>query len=511
MSHWITLPIILPLLTGVAMLLLSPMGIQLQRGLNLIATVSLLVCVGMLLQETAGGDFQTYALGNWPAPFGIVLVMDRLSALMLSLTAVVALFSLLYAIHGLDAKGRYFHALFQFQLMGLNGAFLTGDLFNLFVFFEVLLIASYGLLLHGGGAKRVRAGLHYVVLNLVGSTLFLVALGVLYGATGTLNMADLALRTAHAEPHFGFLLRTGALLLLVVFGLKAALLPLYFWLPGAYSNTSAPVAALFAIMTKVGIYSIIRVFTLIFGATAGASAYVATPWLLPLALATLALGTLGVLASRDLRRQIAYFVVVSVGTLLTAVGLSDTQGLSAALVYMVHTTLVTAGMFLLADIIAIQRGSVVDQPAPPLRHPLLPGVLFFLGAAALAGMPPLSGFIGKFMILKAAQGNPAMGWIWSVILVSSLLGIAALVHMGSALFWKTETAEPRDTPGLGATLLPAAMLLLCSPFVTLFGGPITDFTNAAARQLTDTQHYMESVLGTPYMDSVIARSGERSP
>jgi multicomponent K+:H+ antiporter subunit D len=288
-------------------------------------------------------------------------------------------------------------------------------------------------------------------------------------------------------------------------------LPLYFWLPGAYSNTSAPVAALFAIMTKVGIYGIIRVFTLIFGANAGASAFVATPWLLPLALATLALGTLGVLASRDLRRQISYFVVVSVGTLLTAVGLSDTEGLNAALVYMIHTTLVTAGMFLLADIIGTRRGSVADQPAPPLRHPLVPGVLFFLGAAALAGMPPLSGFIGKFMILKAAQNNPAMGWVWSVILISSLLGIAALVRMGSALFWKTETAEPRDSAGMGAALLPVAMLLLCSPFVTLFGGPITDFTNAAARQLIDTQHYMESVLGTPYMDSVIARSGERSP
>jgi multicomponent K+:H+ antiporter subunit D len=509
MTHWIIAPILLPLLSGIAILLFTPLGLNTQRTLNLLATLALAALAVMLLTSADEG-YQTYALGNWPAPFGIVLVLDRLSALMLVLTAMVAVFSLLHALGGTDARGEHFHALFQFQLMGLNGAFLTGDLFNLFVFFEVLLIASYGLLLHGGGKSRVRAGLHYVVLNLVGSTLFLIALGVLYGATGTLNMADLAVKVAHAEPYYAALLRAGALLLLVVFALKAALLPLYFWLPRAYCQTSAPVAALFAIMTKVGVYAIIRVFTLAFGATAGGAADVAAPWLLPLALATLVAGSLGVLASRDLRSLVAYFVVVSVGTLLTAIGLFSNKGLDAALVYMVHTTLVTAGMFLLADVIDQCRGGVGDRPMPPFRRPLVPGVLFFIGAVALAGMPPLSGFPGKLMLLQAAQGNPAWPWVWSVVLVTSLVSIAALVRMGNALFWKTEPGEPRPGRVNPVISLPAALLLLTSLLITLLGGPITEYTGATAGQLLDRQNYVTSVLGEHTGPAGAGESGGRS-
>src|SRR5690606_2213561 len=231
-----------------------------------------------------------YRLGDWPAPFGIVLVLDRLSALMLVLTAAVALFSLLHAVQGQDRAGPLYHPLFQLQLVGLNGAFLTGDLFNLFVFFEILLIASYCLLVHGSTAPRLRAGVHYVVLNLAGSSLFLIAVGTLYGVTGTLNMADMAQKVALLGAPDAALVRSAALLLLVVFALKAALVPLYFWLPAAYSAASAPVAALFAIMTKVGVYSIVRVYTLIFGSGGGVAAEVATPWLLPLALLTVVLG-----------------------------------------------------------------------------------------------------------------------------------------------------------------------------------------------------------------------------
>ena len=331
----------------------------LQRSVSLASAAVLLPVNLVLFIAVSDGDFIHYALGNWPPPFGILLVLDRLAALMLLLTALVALASLLYAIaSATDRHGRYFHILFQFQLFGLNGAFVTGDLFNLFVCFEILLIASYGLLLHGGGRELARAGLHYVVLNLTGSALFLIGIGILYGVTGTLNMADLALRIAQANSSEAGLLRAGALLLLVVFALKAALLPLYFWLPRAYSLTSAAVAALFAIMTKVGVYAIVRVFTLIFGAQAGVGADVATPWLLPLALATLALGAVGCLAARELRRLLAYLVIVSVGTLLTAVGLFNVSGLSAAVVYMIHSTLIAAAMFIVADLIARQRGTL---------------------------------------------------------------------------------------------------------------------------------------------------------
>lgn len=312
MSHWLILPILLPLFAG--SLLLLPLAERWQRGLSLLAALALIPLSLLLIRTAASGDLSVYALGNWAAPFGIVLMLDRLAALMLLATAVLGSAALIYALRGDDRLGKHFHALFQFQLLGINGAFLTGDLFNLFVFFEILLIASYALLLHGGGAERVRSGLHYVILNLVGSAFFLIAVGTLYGLTGTLNMADMAQKIAMADAERAPLLAAAGLLLLVVFALKAALLPLYFWLPRAYAAASAPVAALFAIMTKVGIYSILRVYTLVFGDAAGELANLAQAWLWPLALATLGLGAIGALAARTLQGLLAYLVVVSAGT-----------------------------------------------------------------------------------------------------------------------------------------------------------------------------------------------------
>ncbi len=259
--------------------------------------------------------------------------------------------------------------------MGLNGAFLTADLFNLFVFFEVLLIASYGLLLHGGGAARLKAAIHYVGFNLAGSALFLVAVALLYGITGTLNMADLAQRVAALGPDQAALVRAAALLLIVVFGVKAALLPLYFWLPDTYRAASAPVAALFAIMTKVGVYCVARVTTLIFGDDAGVATDVADPWLPWLAIGTLALAALGTLAAVRLRTLVSYLVIASAGTLLLAIGLGSAATLSAALFYLVNSTLVAAALFLLVDSIASGRGEADDAMIPaPLAYRAAYGV-----------------------------------------------------------------------------------------------------------------------------------------
>ncbi|MDU5678929.1 MAG: monovalent cation/H+ antiporter subunit D, partial [Pseudomonas aeruginosa] len=334
MSHWLILPILLPLFAG--SLLLLPLAERWQRGLSLLAALALIPLSLLLIRTAASGDLSVYALGNWAAPFGIVLMLDRLAALMLLATAVLGSAALIYALRGDDRLGKHFHALFQFQLLGINGAFLTGDLFNLFVFFEILLIASYALLLHGGGAERVRSGLHYVILNLVGSAFFLIAVGTLYGLTGTLNMSDMAQKIAMADAERAPLLAAAGLLLLVVFALKAALLPLYFWLPRAYAAASAPVAALFAIMTKVGIYSILRVYTLVFGDAAGELANLAQAWLWPLALATLGLGAIGALAARTLQSLLAYLVVVSAGTLLAGVALGSERALAASLYYLLH-------------------------------------------------------------------------------------------------------------------------------------------------------------------------------
>lgn len=491
MSHWLILPVVVPLSTGILLLLGSRRGLTLQRTLSLIACAALLVLAVALLRQAAEGHYLIYRLGDWPAPFGIVLVLDRLSALMLLLTAMVACASLLYAIQGTDAQGKHFHPLFQFQLLGLNGAFLTGDIFNLFVFFEVLLIASYGLLLHGGGRERIRAGFHYVILNLVGSAMFLFALGILYGIAGTLNLADLAVKAAGLTPQQLALLSVGATLLMVVFALKAALFPLQVWLPAAYSHTSAPVAALFAIMTKVGVYAMVRVYTLVFDADLG----ILNPWLLLLALATLIVGTLGALRSENLRSLLAYFVVISVGTLLTGIGLFTVSGLSAALVYLMHSTLITAGMFLLADNIRIRRGNdaIPAMPAIPDAHAL--GLLCFTGFVALSGLPPLSGFLGKLMLLKASWESADIGWVWSIVLITSLLGLVALTRMGTALFWKT-TGDPYHGGEITRLMvLPAAALLACSPLLAAFGNVTVDFAEATARQLNQSDAYLKSVLG----------------
>ena len=409
-THGPVLPVVLPLMAGALLLLLESARSQaLQRWVSrvsLLATFALLAVAALLLRQADGGEVQAYLVGNWPAPFGIALALDRLGALMVLLTAAVACTALVYALGGTAARGLHFHALFQFQLMGLNGAFLTADLFNLFVFFEVLLAASYGLLLHGRGAgqrQRLQAAVHYVTFNLAGSSLFLIALGLLYGVTGTLNMADLAHKLPVLPPGDVRLAQVAALLLLTVFAVKAALLPLYFWLPDTYAAASAPVGALFAIMTKVGVYAIARVTTLIFGAEAGGAAGIAQPWLPALALAALALGAAGALAARRLRVLIAYLIVASAGTLLMAVGLGTEGTLAAGLFYLVNSTLVAAAMFLLVDRIALGRGVLADslEPAPHGARRALLGATYFLLAVALAGVPPLAGFLGAAPLIAS--------------------------------------------------------------------------------------------------------------
>ena len=396
-GHGVVLPIVGPLVAGALILLLERARSRWAARLGLASTLALLLLAAALVRQADGGAVQPYLLGNWQAPWGIALALDRLAALMLLLTAAVATGALVYAMAGEHARGPHFHSLFQFQLMGLNGAFLTADLFNLFVFFEVLLAASYGLLLHGANRARLQASVHYVTFNLTGSALFLIAVSLLYGVTGTLNMADLAVKLAALPPQDLRLAQAAALMLLVVFAVKAALLPLYFWLPDTYAAASPPVAALFAIMTKVGVYAIARTTTLVFGGPALAG--IATPMLPLLALGTLVLAAIGVLAARRLRALVAYLVVASAGTLLLAVGLGTAGTLAAGLFYLVNSTLVAAAWFLLADRVAAARGGS-DRLEPsalaggPVGWAPL-GVAYLVAAVAMAGVPPLAGFLGK--------------------------------------------------------------------------------------------------------------------
>lgn len=496
MNHALILPLLLPLFMGALLLFAHRANKSTKRVLSLAATWTLVPIAIWLVLLADDGQLRIYALGSWQPPFGIILMLDRLSALMLLVTGVLAGFAALYACRGDDERGPNFHALYQFQLLGINGAFLTGDLFNLFVFFEILLISSYALLLHGHGQRRVRSGMHYVVLNLLGSSLFLIGVSMLYGLLGTLNMVDMAARVSAADPADAPLLAAAGYLLLVVFALKGAILPLYFWLPRAYASATAPVAALFAIMTKVGLYAIIRVFTLVFGSEAGELSGMVDVWLWPLALLTLGAAVIGALAARSLQVLLAYLVVVSVGTLLAGIALGSEAGLAAALYYLVHSTLVAGGLFLLADLIARQRGDLGTDliSAPALRQPLLLGTLFFMGAISVAGLPPFSGFLGKVMLLRAIELGADAIALWAVVLVGGLGMLISLSRAGSLVFWRP-SAEAVGQPADAIRILATVGLLLGSVMLVVAAGPLQAFVQATAAQLLDVAPYLQILQG----------------
>ena len=497
MTHATILPVLVPFAAAVVMILLGERRLGLQRTLGVLSCATLLAVAGMAVLRASSGAIEIYREGDWPAPFGIVLVLDRLAALMLALTAIVAGVSLgaaLTAIPAWDTRGRHFHPLFQLQLMGLNGAFLTGDLFNLFVFFEVLLIASYCLLVHGRGGERLRAGFHYVVVNLAASTLFVIAVALLYGLTGTLNLVHLAMRVPHVAAADAPLVHAAALLLVVVFALKAAVFPLSLWLPRAYAAAPGPVAALFALMTKVGIYAILRVHGFVFGPETALAGPAAGPGLLAAAVATAIVGALGAFAAQSLGTMTAYLTLVSVGTSLIGVGVSSTAGLSAALYYLVHSTLVLAGLFLLAESTAAQRGDDRFQRSTPVAQPVTLGTLFLVGAVSVAGVPPLSGFVGKLALLQATAASPAMPLVWSVLLGTGFLAIIALARAGSALFWRTTGEPARAVPFGLARLAPTITVLACGAALALLAGPFLRFTDAVAEQLVDRRSYAARIL-----------------
>ena len=503
MTHWLIAPIVLPAMMAPFIVLAARYHIGIQRVFSIAGVLTLVVISASLMWATSDGDILLYQLGDWAAPFGIVLVGDRLSTLMILLTSVLALVVLIYAISSRwDEKGRHFHALFQFQLMGILGAFLTGDLFNLFVFFEVLLIASYGLMIHSGGTKRLRAGVQYVLFNLIGSTLFLFALGALYAETGTLNMADLAVRVSMISAEETAGIRVAAVLLILVFAIKAALVPLHFWLPSSYAEAPAPVAALFAIMTKVGAYAIIRVYTMIFPTDLAATSGLHDVWLLPIALLSLAVGMVGVLAAKKFDRLITFSIIGSMGMVIVAVALFTEAGIAAALYYMIHSTLAAAALFLIVDLVRASRKDLSLEAQPPIAGAVPISGLFFVAAIAMAGLPPLSGFLGKLLVLEAAFTTERMVWVWSVVLITSLVSIVGFARAGSTLFWKAKAVPaPADAPDFAepATMSYVAVgsLVLLLALHTVFAGQVHNYTTKVAAQLFAPEPYITIVLDTP--------------
>jgi multicomponent K+:H+ antiporter subunit D len=496
------LPVLVPFVAALLMLLVGG-RLPVQRGLALLSVVLTLLVAVQIVFAADTGALTVYKLGNWPAPFGIVLVVDRLAALMVLLTAVLALPALLMAIGGSDAGGKHFHPLFQLQITGLMGAFLTGDLFNLFVFFEILLLASYALLMHGPSPAepaRVRAGLIYVILNLIGSSLFLIALALLYGTLGTLNLADLAQRLPLTPEADAALVRTMLALLAAVFLLKAAIAPMALWLPHAYARAPAAAAALFVIMTKVGIVMLLRLSVIGFGDASLAQGLL-MPWLPALALATVALGTLGTLAATRLVEVAAQLVLISAGTLSFALSLGTVRSTAALLYYLPQSTLLCAGLFLLAAHVEARRPGLGDRlirgPSAHGRGWL--GPAYMVLAVGLAGLPPLSGFIGKLMLLQSA-GAEGWRWPWWGALLSSGLAVTLVfARAAGPLFWQAKEmpAPPTALPhGLSRPAPVAALWLLVAagPLFVLFAGPMADYARNAAEQLHQRQPYLDAVL-----------------
>ncbi|KAB0513245.1 multisubunit potassium/proton antiporter, PhaD subunit [Pseudomonas koreensis] len=549
MTHLIAAPILLPLLTAAIMLMLGEKHRPLKAKINLFSSLVGLFISVMLLQwtQTTGvpGSIGVYLPGNWQAPFGIVLVVDRLSALMLVLTGVIGVSALLFAMARWDGAGSSFHALFQIQLMGLYGAFLTADLFNLFVFFEVLLAASYGLLLHGSGRARVSSGLHYISINLLASSLFLIGAALIYGVTGTLNMADLALKIPLVPEADRGLLHAGAGILAVAFLAKAGMWPLNFWLVPAYSSASAPVAAMFAIMTKVGVYTLLRLWTLLFSGQAGASAFFGGDWLIYGGMATMACAALAILAAQRLERMASLSILVSAGILLSAVGFAQPNLIGAALFYLVSSTLALSALFLLAELIERSRSAneipledeseLLPRPQESLQPPkginlddeqkavvgqVIPWTMAFLGLSFIAcalliiGMPPLSGFIGKLSLIGALLNPLGLGteapisnaaWaLLALLILSGLASLMAFARMGVQRFW---TPEERPSPLLRKLeCAPIFLLLGLSIALTFKAEPLLRYTQATADALNNPQQYVMAVLGTRAVPSPEAKA-----
>jgi multicomponent K+:H+ antiporter subunit D len=529
-EHLIIAPILIPFFAGALMLVYDERQRRAKLTISLIAVaVTLLAGMELLVRSkgselTGNNDIGFYLLGDWAAPYGIVLVVDRLSAMMLVLTGLLALPALLYAAAGWHRQGQHFHSMFQFLLMGVNGAFLTGDLFNLFVFFEVLLAASYGLLLHGGGQLKVRGGLHYIAINLTGSLLFLVGVSLVYGATGTLNMAQLSMMVPILPEARLPMFQAGAAIMALAFLIKAGIWPMSFWLPTAYMAGAAPVAAMFAIMTKVGVYVILRLSFLVFGAGAGASAGFGAEVLIAGGMATVAFGFLGVLASQGLGRMAAHLVLVSSGTVLAAGGFvlagGGAQILAAALFYLLSSTLAISALFLLIEPMSREDGGIAallaltadayglderEEDRQPEVGLAIPGTLTVLGLSfgacviALAGLPPLSGFIGKIGILQGllAEGSatPALSWAFVALLIlSGFATLVGLVRVGIQTFWAAEGEPPRV---LALEIAPVVALIGLLIVLTIKADVTLGYMRDTAEAALQPSIYAEGVLGAP--------------
>jgi len=524
-QHLIIAPVLIPLICGALQVPIKHSRHWFKFLLSLVSVLSLTAVAIALVMLTDGEHWRhgigVYLAANWMAPFGIALLADRLSAMLLLVTALLSTAALLYSMLRWSRVGVHFQSLFQFLIMGLNGVFLTHDLFNLFVFFEVMLAASYGLLLHGYNASRLRSGMHYIAINLVASLLFLIGVALIYASSGTLNMADLASRIARMNDTDLALLKLAVTVLAVAFLVKSAMWPLGFWLPAAYATASPPVGAMLVLMTKVGAYAILRVWLLVFSDDAGDAAGFGFDALLWGGMATIVYGAAGMLASESPGRMAGYGAIVSSGTLLAVVGYGQPSLVTAGLYYMVGSTLAVAAFILLIELIdrirtpgasvlavTMEAFAIEDAPEPPVGVGI-PAALAFLGlsfaacALIIAGLPPLSGFVAKFSMFHAllmpetaGHGNGFVRWmLMALIVISGLAAIISMLRFGVRTFWASgDIAPPRLQ---AAEVVPICMLILACVVMTVQAGPVFDYLRRTSDGIHQPAQYMQRVLDEP--------------
>jgi len=494
MTALVPVPIILPLL-GAAVSILVGRSRTAQRAIGItILTAVTVVSIALLVAVDRDGPLATQA-GGWAAPLGITLVADRLTTIMLTIGSVMLLSVLVYAIGQPGAERNHvgFQSVYLILAAGVAASFLTGDLFNLFVSFEVMLTASYVLLTIGGGREQVRSGMTYVVISLLASALFIAALALIYAATGTVNMADLSAKMNELPSG----LRSGfAVLLVVVFGIKAGLFPLFFWLPDSYPTAPSAVTAVFAgLLTKVGVYAIIRTQTLFFDDTTRPATL-----LLVIAAATMLIGVLGAIAQDDVKRILSFHIVSQIGYMVFGLALFTVAGVAAAIFYIVHHIIVKTTLFLAGGLIEHVGGSSrLSRLGGMITTAPAIAVVFIVPALSLAGIPPLSGFVTKFAIIDA--GLVADEYILvGISLLVSLLTLFSMMKIWSGVFWNPKTdpvaIEAGDTAHSRPVLMvvPTVVLVILSLAVAVAAGPLVELSERAAGDLLDRRAYLEAVL-----------------
>ncbi|MEM1041309.1 MAG: Na+/H+ antiporter subunit D [Bacteroidota bacterium] len=493
MSWLLVLPVLIPLATA-TLALLARRSLAAQRVVSVTGAVALLVAAGVLMAGIVEDGVQALQVGAWAAPFGITLVADLLGAVMVLITAIVGLAAIVYSLASVDPERErfHYHVLYHVLLMGVCGTFLTGDLFNLYVWFEVLLISSFVLLVLGNERAQVRGAVVYVFVNLVGSLCFLAAIGMLYGIAGTLNFADLALRLAETDAPG--LVTAVSMLFLIAFGIKAAVFPLFFWLPASYHTPPIAVAAIFAgLLTKVGVYALIRTFTLLFTQDIGWT-HTILLWVAGLTMVT---GVLGAASQSDVRKILSFHIVSQIGYMVMGLALFTPLALVGAVFYIVHHIIVKANLFLVAGLAERLVGSFeLDNLGGLYRaHPWL-AVLFIVPAFSLAGFPPLSGFWAKLILIKAGLDAQAWG-IVAVALVVGVLTLFSMTKIWNGAFWKplADGLAPRSARGVVLMASPVAALAVLTLVIGLWAEPFFAFATDAAAALLDPAAYIDAVLG----------------